>query len=277
MTAGSTLALLLPALAAYLVLRQLRSGSTAPFSRVLAAAVAPGLGVGFASCAYFLLLLLVRNQHTAVRLDAGLWIMATGSLLARQFLQSRNPEQADDGIEGDAGGRPAWHPALIITAVGVLLLLAVAAAAFWLHWSLNPHGEWDAWAIWNLRARSLLTGADWAAPFSPAIAWSHPDYPLLLPLTVARLWAYAGSEGTMVPAVVAALFSLSSVAVVVISVGRLRGWPAGFLSGMALLIARTHVFQSSCQCADQPIGFFILVAIVFVTMSRGATGPGPSC
>jgi hypothetical protein len=41
------------------------------------------------------------------------------------------------------------------------------------------------------------------------------------------------------------------------------------------LIARTYIFQSSCQCADQPIGFFILVAIVCVTLSRAAIAPGP--
>jgi len=78
--------------------------------------------------------------------------------------------------------------------------MVLAAAAIWLHMRLMPHGETDAIAIWNLRARSLLRGGrEWAAVLSPAIGWSHPDYPLLLPLTVARLWSYAGSETTAVP------------------------------------------------------------------------------
>jgi hypothetical protein len=42
---------------------------------------------------------------------------------------------------------------------------------------------------------------------------------------------------------------------------------------MALLMARTYVFQSSCQCADVPIGFFVLLAICFITMSRQETPP----
>ncbi len=274
MTVGSLLALLVPALAAYLVLRRLWGGSRARLGRALAAATAPGLGIGFASCVYFLLLLLTRNHHSAVRLDAGFWILSTVGLLAYDVIApgaSRQRANAED----DAAARASWGPALVVTVAGLLALSALAAASFWLHWTLNPHGEWDAWAIWNLRARSLLTGADWTAPFSAAIGWSHPDYPLLVPLTVARSWAYSGRESTVVPAVIALIFSMSSIAVVVISVGRLRGWTVGLLSGMALLIARTYVFQSSCQCADQPIGFFILVAIVFLTMSQGEIDPRP--
>src|SRR6185503_13512824 len=96
-----------------------------------------------------------------------------------------------------------------------------------------------------------------------------------VPLSIARLWAYAGGESTVVPAAVALLFFVSSVAVVVIGVGRLRGWSIGLLSGMALLMSRTYVFQSGCQCGDIPVGFYALVAICFVAMGRQSAEPGP--
>jgi len=55
------------------------------------------------------------------------------------------------------------------------------------HLRATPHGAWDAWAIWNLRARFLAGPGDaWRAAFDDALAWSHTDYPLLLPATVAR-------------------------------------------------------------------------------------------
>ncbi len=73
----------------------------------------------------------------------------------------------------------------------------------------------------------------------------------------------------------ALLFFLSSLAVVVTGVARLRGWPAGLLGGMTLLIARTYLFQSACQCGDIPVGFYILVAIALVAMSLREPEPGP--
>jgi hypothetical protein len=271
MTVESTMALLMPALAAYLVLRRFGRRSPAPFSRALAAALAPGFGIGFASCVYFSLLLLIPNHRAVLRLDAGLWLLFTIGLLADKVRQTRASEPRAM-VEGcDAGSRGPWRPALVVTAVGFLALLALATASFSVHWALNPHGEWDAWAVWNLRARSLFATTDWATRLSPAVGWSHPDYPLLLPLAVARLWAYSGQASTVVPAAVAMLFSASSIAVVVISVGQLRGWPAGLLGGMALLISRTYIFQSSSQCADEPVGFFILVAISFLAISRQET------
>ena len=105
-----------------------------------------------------------------------------------------------------------------------------------------PHGQGDAVAIWNLRARSLSRGTpDWAAILSPAIGWSQPDYPLLLPLTVARLWSYTGSESPAIPQFVALLFFGSSVATVGVSVVHLRGATAGPLSAMTLVAAeRTY-------------------------------------
>lgn len=270
---GPTLALCLPTIATYLVLRSLWTHSEPPLSGGLAAALAPGLGTGVASCVYFMLLLLARDNRAAVRLDAGFWLLTSAFLVAHRVRLKRSGEPATtDGPGGTSV--TGWRVGVGVNAAGFAILVTLAGVSFWQHWAVTPHGEWDAWAIWNLRGRAILRGApDWYTVLSPAIGWSHTDYPLLLPLTNARLWAYAGRESTVGPAVVAMLFSASSLAVLVISVGRLRGWSAGFLSGMALLMARTYVFQSSCQCGDVPIGFFVLVAICFVAMSRQTDGP----
>jgi hypothetical protein len=160
-------------------------------------------------------------------------------------------------------------PAVIVAAVGCIALVMLAVVAIWLHMRVMPHGETDAIAIWNLRARSVSRGVpEWAAILSPAIGWSHPDYPLLLPLTIARLWSYAGSETGAIPQFVALLFFGSSIATVGVSVGYLCGATAGLLSAMTVTAARTYVFQVSCQCADVPIGFFILVATIFLVLAR---------
>src|SRR5204863_2598432 len=86
----------------------------------------------------------------------------------------------------DAGAHVGREPqprsgAFVAAATACVILAALAAVAFVLHGAVKPHGEWDATAIWNLRARSIVRGApDWPAIFSPAIGWSHPDYPILI-------------------------------------------------------------------------------------------------
>jgi hypothetical protein len=149
------------------------------------------------------------------------------------------------------------------------VVAALALAVFTTRVAIRPHGEWDAWAIWNLRARALLRGAPaWPVIFSPDIAWSHPDYPLLIPLSVARLWAYGGRESTLVPQLVAGTFFGASIATVVVSIGELRGWIAGFLSGGVLLVSRSFLLHSTYQFADAPLAFFVMVAIAMVAVGR---------
>ncbi len=73
----------------------------------------------------------------------------------------------------------------------------------------KPFGDWDAWAIWNLRAGFIASGDDWLKGFSSAILWSHPDYPLFLPLNVARGWVLLGQRSVYVPILLGLVFQLS--------------------------------------------------------------------
>jgi hypothetical protein len=260
MIPGLLYAIVLPAAVTYSALR------LAGVGRALALALAPGLGLGIASTLYFFLLF-TRPAEPPVLLDALVWLMTFGGLM---FAWSRRKRRTPtpSGVD-DRPGRRQWTPLLAVAVVGCIGLLVLAVVAIWLDMRLTPHGLNDGIAIWNLRARSLSRGTpEWPAILSPAIGWSHPDYPLLLPLTVARLWSYAGSETTAVPQFTALLFFGSSVATVGVSVGYLCGATAGLLSAMTVVAARTYVFQVSCQCADVPIGFFILVATVFLVLAR---------
>jgi hypothetical protein len=53
-----------------------------------------------------------------------------------------------------------------------------------LYATLAPVWEWDFWAIWGLKARTFLEigGIDWRFLESRWNTFTHPDYPLLVPL-----------------------------------------------------------------------------------------------
>jgi hypothetical protein len=64
--------------------------------------------------------------------------------------------------------------------------------------SLNPHGRYDTYNIWDYRARMIYRGGIyWLESFSPKV-W-HSDYPLLVPLGTARGWLMAGRELRLLP------------------------------------------------------------------------------
>jgi hypothetical protein len=151
-----------------------------------------------------------------------------------------------------------WYPAF---ALAFLLLLDFAVFA-WLN-SRNPRGGWDAWAIWNLRARFFYRagGTAWRDAFTDVIAWSHPDYPLLLPAFVARSWQLLGHENNAVPVSLACFFTFGCAGLLTSSLTILRGARQGVLAGLALAATPSLYAQGAMQAADVPLAFFILATL----------------
>ncbi|HYL13089.1 MAG TPA: glycosyltransferase family 39 protein [Terriglobales bacterium] len=133
----------------------------------------------------------------------------------------------------------------------------------------NPNGTgWDAFAIWNLHGRFLFRGGEhWRDGFSSLIPWFHPDYPLLLPGSIAHFWSYLGRETTLVPAALAFAFTFSTVALLFSAVSALRGRNQSLLAGVMLLGTPSFLRQGMSQYADIPLGFFLLAAIVLLSLA----------
>ncbi|PJF40250.1 MAG: phospholipid carrier-dependent glycosyltransferase [Chloroflexi bacterium] len=120
-----------------------------------------------------------------------------------------------------------------------------------------PFGDFDAWAIWNLRARALFRGA-----FVDAFprAASHADYPFLLPLLVSSGWRFVGHETQTVPIIIAGFFTFGTGVVLYATLTLLRIWQAHL---MLILLLGTPAFIhiGAKQLADVPLGFFNLLAV----------------
>ncbi|MEW6185468.1 MAG: glycosyltransferase family 39 protein, partial [Thermodesulfobacteriota bacterium] len=229
---------------------------------LLRSALALGVGFGMTSSVLFLWLLGVGE------VTAGFFLLESMlgflSLLALLFQKHRLP--ADP---------PSWSPPVSNRTmekkfrVGFFLFLLSGSAIMVLVSLLSPHGDWDAWAIWNNRARFLFrSGPDWKASFSPLLNWSHPDYPLLLPLSIARIWFYLGRESLWVPAVTAMLFSVSVTVLLVSSLSLLRNKTQGYWGGIILLITPSFLTHGVSQFADLPLAFFFLAVLVVLHCSE---------
>ncbi len=182
------------------------------------------------------------------------------------FARRRPHAERSDCSASETGS--GWLAALC----GLVLLLGAASLVVL---SLeNPHGGFDASAIWNVKARFLFRGAGhWQDAFSPLLR-SHPDYPLLLPALVARSWSFLGRETTLVPSLVSILFTLATIGLLVSSLALMKGEKTAWLAGITLAGTPFLIRQGALQYADIPLSFFILAALVLLCLS--GTPPGKS-
>lgn len=190
-------------------------------------------------------------------------VAAAGVALDRAFRKTRVT------VGGDRGGT-RW----LAAAFALLVFLELTVFA-WVS-VRTPRGGWDAWAIWNLRAHFLYRGggALWRDGFTNVIAWSHPDYPLLLPAFVAWCWELLGRESRAVPIALAGFFTFGSAALMAASLAALRGVRQGLLAGIALVATPFFFVQGAMQCADVPVAFFRLATLATFAMADRSDSGG---
>ncbi len=212
-----------------------------------------GLGIGFGSCTYFLCLA-AAGPNVVVMVSVGA-VVALIAIMLGITAKARATE-----LEWAPGPSTPWY------LTGLFLLAAAIAAAMFVFYALSkPHGEWDAWSIWNLRARLLFRSGDyWRDAFSNQIMWSHPGYPLLVPAIVAMCWTIARTESTAAPIAIAFLFTFSAAALLISCIGILRGRTQAFMAGILVLGTASFVQIGGMQYADIPLSFFILATLALL-------------
>ncbi len=153
-----------------------------------------------------------------------------------------------------------------------IVVLGIHTASFFHALETMPLGQWDAWAIWNLRAKFLAQqDATWTGAFSaylsdlPGTFATHPDYPLLLSGYIGRSWALTHSIGnTSVPAALSSLFWAATIAALVAGLAVVRSSTTAMIGGLILLSNAAFALNAPTQYSDVPLGFFMLSTFVLL-------------
>jgi len=224
---------------------------------LLVASLGAGVGMGICSSLYFLTLAAFGPKLAIFAGVEGAALVI--ALAVGIFAKNRGVK-----FEWSPGSPAPWYLTAIFAIVGV-----TAICIFFFYAMAKPHGEWDAWSIWNLRARFLVRGGEnWRDAFSGVISWSHPGYPLLLPGIVALLWTLAGSESTLGPISVAFLFTFGAASVLIATLGALRGKTQSLIAGIVLLGGSGVLVNAANQYADIPLSFFILATLAVLCLQE---------
>ncbi len=217
--------------------------------------LAIGVGFGVSSCLFFIWFSVVGSEVKGLFLAEIVLLIGLITL----FLYRIETPQLHSEIQF-----PQLNVHRILS-IGFSLGLIFAIGTFIFLSLKHPHGEWDAWTIWNLRARFLARGGEhWTdASF---VYWFKPDYPLLIPATIARSWMYIGNATVIVPVLVAMLFTFATVLLMFSSLSIFRGRSQGFLAGLVLLGTPFFVTHGASQYVDVPLGFFLLATMVLIVL-----------
>jgi len=258
-------AVFLPALVAGFGFAHLFWKSDHPAALALKIFLGTGLGLGISSCLYFLRLLLFPGQGGYLLIQ----FLFLALVLIALFLNKR--------ISFDSSLH-SFH----LTRTGILLGLFVvfvgAIGLYFLviHARLAPHGDYDAQAIWNLRARFIYrSGNGWENAFSPLINRNfHMDYPLLIPLSVVGGWNTLGGEVLRVPTALSILFLFGMAGTVFSFIAYVRSASQATMAVLLLLATPGLLLFSTFQTADIPLAYFFLAAASLLVIGRRENNRG---
>lgn len=196
-----------------------------------------GLGIGCISTLYFLML--VPGLPLFVIAPV---IVAALVLLYRWVNREYQPPVQNS----------IWRMAILAIA---LVMIADNADGL-----VEKHGQWDAWAIWNLHAHYLADPVYWKNMFQN-LDHAHPDYPLALPATIAFFSRLAGGFHMLIPYT---LHVLTMLCIPVFIYTELYRKSLLVASLMLLLFINNDMFitQGVSQMADTMLAFFFLAAFV---------------
>ncbi len=213
-------------------------------ARALAWAFAPAVGAGASSLIFFVF----RRPIFTVEI-ALLTLFALGFLARSMLFREPAPPIS-------------WRPSLF----GLVLSGAVALAVYGLLLRADrmPHGDWDAWAIWNTHARFLhRDGRTWSDHIRYTV---HGDYPLLTPLLTARLWRFTGEEVPEAGSLLGIMFALSGVAVLLSTLSQLRDIQLALLMALVLIGTPYYLDRGVSQYADVPLAVFMISTIALISL-----------
>ncbi len=161
---------------------------------------------------------------------------------------------------------------LLVFAVGMTLMALLFISV---HLYRFPHGDWDAWSFWTLRAKFVFLGeTGWDEMFRLP-GYFHPDYPLMTTSFVARNWAIQGQESLVVCYVISVGLFLGSVFVPAMAIAILRNRLLASVAVVSILLPVAFLVNAARLMADTPLAFYTTGAVVCFSLgSRMADGRG---
>jgi len=228
--------------------------------------------VGFSICS-----LLIFSAYL-ISPGQGPFISVIAALALATFLLVRvicNPRDNGSPEPTFQNAKQKWVHQPRLTKIAVILCFAVWIFALFNFYKLfqnvslaNIFGGWDAHFFWNVKAKFFFRNpSEWRGMFDSALSWTHQDYPLLIPGSVAWGWNWSGKELQIWPAVVAFSFLFSTALLIAWYLSSTIHATVGLLASAFFMTVGAYSFWGVSQYADVPLCFFITAAGVVLVQA----------
>ncbi len=146
----------------------------------------------------------------------------------------------------------------IVVLVSILIysLLFFATTSRW--------GNWDAWAIWTLHAKFLTYDTGFINLFTDATAWTHADYPLMLPSVIAIIWKSFGNFSPLVPVMASYITGIAVPLTIYFAFKEMNYVVTGQVILILLTCSIIFIPYASSLLSDSLLGLFILFPFVLI-------------
>ncbi len=124
------------------------------------------------------------------------------------------------------------------------------------------HGGWDAWSVWNVKAKFMYLGeSSWKNIFKPELWRSSPHYPLFLPLINVWGWIFTQSAVYYIPQMTALVFTVLIAGLLYFGIKDLTKSPFSLIPVLLFISSPFVVKQCVSQYCDLIFGFYLFGCI----------------
>ncbi len=214
-----------------------------------------GLGLGISSQITFYSFLFFNKLLPSAIISAHAILLT--ALIIAQFFVGQEPK-----IEFSLP-KVTWLNSAILIFTAMILSLVIKQGLFY------PDGGWDAWQVWNFKAKFLLlAGEQWQNLFSPELWRSSPHYPLLLPLINVWGWLWTPQPGNTTPLITSILFAVLTGGLLSSALWEQNKNIFSLLPGLLFLTVPLISLQATTQYCDIVLSFYLLASIISLTQAQ---------
>ncbi|HOD11483.1 MAG TPA: glycosyltransferase family 39 protein [Candidatus Omnitrophota bacterium] len=136
-----------------------------------------------------------------------------------------------------------------------------------------PYGGWDAWALYNMKAKFLIEGGQHWTDITRLHWHTQPSYPLLLPLI--NTWIFALVQKNLVPiaSMTGVMFSVSCGLLCYAGLSLFINRPVAFIASLLLLTNPLYIFWSTTQYADVLLAYYLLASMILMVLTLRTLEP----
>jgi len=230
-------------------------GEKANISFFLHCALALGLGLASSAALTFFFLLIYGQFNQAGLIAINLALLLFLAALNFFFVLKNSYAESLEKIKHEAVLRITMIALWIIAAV----MIAILSQQF-------PFGGWDAWGLYNLKAKFLVFAGNHWTDVARLHSHTQPSYPLLLPLINTWIFSVFQKDLIQVASMTGVVFCLSCGFLLYAGLATFIKRSVAFLASLLLLTTPSYIFWSTTQYADVLLAYYLLASVILLIL-----------